>query len=103
MAWLGTKTLAYIPLTRSNIPTDVPPPDWADQILQRVYYDIDPRTGIDRSLRNYIHTVSSGLADLQVIVLPPQSIVGTGAGGTNVPPDALYASEIHPGYGLAGQ
>jgi hypothetical protein len=93
MAWLGTKTLAYIPLTRSNIPTDVPPPDWADQILQRVYYDIDPRTGVDRSLRNYIHTVSSGLADLQVVVQPPQTIVGTGAGGTNVPPDALEATQ----------
>ena len=40
MTWLGLKTLAYVPLTRSNIPSDVPPPDWADQIMQRVYDDI---------------------------------------------------------------
>ena len=93
MAWLGRKTLAFIPLTRSNVPSDVPPPDWADQIMQRVYYDIDPRTGVDRSLRAYIHTVSSGLADLQVVVQPPQTIVGTGAGGTDVAPDALEATQ----------
>ena len=93
MTWLGLKTLAYVPLTRSNIPSDVPPPDWADQIMQRVYDDIDSKkTLVDRSLRAYIHTVSSGLADLHVVVQPPQTIVGTGAGGTDVPPDALEAT-----------
>jgi hypothetical protein len=92
MAWLGLKTLAFIPLTRSNVASDIPPPNWADQIMQRVYYDKDPRTGVDRSLRAYIHTVSSGLADLQVVVQPPQTIVGTGAGGTDVPPGALEAT-----------
>ena len=51
MTWLGLKTLAYVPLTRSNIPSDVPPPDWADQIMQRVYDDIDSKkTLVDRSL-----------------------------------------------------
>jgi hypothetical protein len=93
MTWLGLKTLAFIPLTRSNIPSDVPPPDWADQIMQRVYYDKDPRTSVDRSLRAYIHTVSSGLADLHVVVQPPQTIVGMGAGGTDVAPDALEATQ----------
>ena len=93
MAWLGLKRLAFIPLTRSNIPSDVPPPNWADQIMQRVYYDKDPRTSVDRSLRAYIHTVSSGLADLHVVVRPPQTIVGTGTGGTDVPPDALEATQ----------
>jgi hypothetical protein len=61
--------------------------------MQRVYYDIDPRTAVDRSLRAYIHTVSSGSADLQVVVQPPQSIVGTGTGGTDVAPDALEATQ----------
>jgi hypothetical protein len=92
MAWSGLKTLAYVPLTRSNIPSDVPPPDWANQIMQRVYDDIDPKTHVDRSLRAYIHTVSSGLADLHVVVQPPQTIVGTGPGGTDVAPDALEAT-----------
>jgi hypothetical protein len=60
MAWLGLKTLAFIPLTRSNVPQDVPPPDWADQIRQRVFFDpaIDPNTrqptDTDRSVRAYI-------------------------------------------------
>lgn len=93
MTWLGQKTLAFIPLTRSNVPSDVPPPNWADQIMQRVYYDKDPRTGVDRSLRAYIHTVSSGSADIQVVVQPQQTIVGTGTGGTDVAPDALEATQ----------
>jgi hypothetical protein len=91
MAWLGLKTLAYVPLTRSNVPSDVPPPDWANQIMQRVYDDIDLTTHVDRSLRAYIHTVSSGLADIQVDVRPQETIVGTGTGGTDVAPDALEA------------
>ena len=92
MTWLGLKKLAYVPLTRSNVPSDVPPPDWANQIMQRVYDDIDlKKTLVDRSLRAYIHTVSSGLADIQVDVRPQETIAGTGAGGTDVPPDALEA------------
>ena len=92
MAWLGLKTLAYVPLTRSNVPSDVPPPDWANQIMQRVYDDIDSKkTLVDRSLRAYIRTVSSGMADIQVDVRPQETIAGTGAGGTDVPPDALEA------------
>lgn len=56
-------------------------------------FRLDPRTSVDRSLRAYIHTVSSGLADLHVVVQLPQSIVGTGAGGTDVPPHALEATQ----------
>ena len=62
MAWSGMKTLAFIPLTRSNVPSDVPPPNWADQIMQRVYYDIDARTSVDRSLRAKRRRCSSPLA-----------------------------------------
>jgi hypothetical protein len=99
MAWLGLKRLAFVPLTRSNIATDVPPPDWSDQITQRVFLDKfenDPTTAAvqytDRSVRSYIHTVSSGLADLDVVVQPPQAVVGTGADGKNVEPDVLDAT-----------
>jgi hypothetical protein len=99
MTWLGLKTLAFIPLTRSNIPTDIPPPNWADQIRQRVFFDpaIDPKTGqptdTDRSVRAYIHTVSSGLADLDVVVQLPEAVVGGGNGGTDVPFDVLEATK----------
>jgi len=64
MAWLGLKKLAFIPLSRTNAqPPDIIPPDWTDQIMQRVFFDRDPVTGTDRSVRAYIRTVSSGLAD----------------------------------------
>jgi PASTA domain len=95
MAWLGRKKLAFIPLSRTNIqPPDVIPPDWPDQIMQRVFFDpaTDPATGdrilgTDRSVRAYFHTVSYGLADLDVVVLPPETIAEE-----NVPPDALEAT-----------
>jgi hypothetical protein len=77
MAWLGLKTLAFIPLSRTNAnPPDVIPADWAGQIMQRVYYDQDPKTGMDRSVRAWVHTVSSGVADIAVVVQQPQTIAG---------------------------
>ena len=88
MAWLGRKKLAFIPLSRTNAqPPDVIPKNWAEQITQRVFFDKDPSTGTDRSLRAYIHTVSSGLADLDVSVQPPQTIAGQ-----DIKPDALKAT-----------
>ena len=95
MAWLGRKKLAFIPLSRTNIqPPDVIPPDWSDQIIQRLFYDPPtnsttgaPIAGVDRSVRAYFHTVSSGLADFDVVVLPAQTIAEE-----NVPPDALEAT-----------
>src|ERR1700730_10389236 len=84
MTWLGLKTLAFIPLSRTGIqPPDVIPLDWPGQIIQRVFFDPakDPKTGqpipgTDRSVRAYIRTVSSGLADIEVVVQPPETIEG---------------------------
>jgi hypothetical protein len=95
MAWLGRKKLAFIPLSRTNIqPPDVIPDEWAGKIMQRLFYDpkINPKTGkpipgADLSVRAYFHTVSSGRADLDVVVLPAQTIAEK-----DVPPDALEAS-----------
>jgi len=95
MAWLGRRKLAFIPLSRTNIqPPDVIPPDWRGQIMQRLFFDppINPITnrrilGVDRSVRTYFHTVSSGQADLDVVVLQPQTIAQQ-----NVSPDALEAT-----------
>jgi len=62
--------------------------------MRRLFFDPatdpitdDPIPGTDRSVRAYFHTVSSGLADLDVIVLPAQTIAEE-----NVPPDALEAT-----------
>ena len=116
MAWLGRKKLAFIPLSRTNIqPPDIIPTDWPDEIMRRVFFDpltepitslpttshlatgpvVGPITapvpGTDRSLRTYFHTVSSGLADLDVVVLPPQTIPNDPVNG--IAPDALEATQ----------
>jgi hypothetical protein len=117
MAWLGRKKLAFIPLSRTNIqPPDIIPTDWTDQIMRRVFFDPPitgtsktgtskagtpiitgtpitgtPISGTDRSLRAYFHTVSSGLADLDVVVLPPQTILNDPVNG--IAPDALEATQ----------
>ena len=92
MAWLGRKKLAFIPLSRTNI--DTVPPDWNNLIMNQLLFDpaIDPKTGrpipgSDRSVRAYFQAVSSGLADLDVVVLPAQTIAET-----DVPPNALEAT-----------
>jgi hypothetical protein len=83
MTWLGLKKLAFVPLSRTDAqPPDHVPPDWVDQIKQRVFFDPardpsgQPIPGTDRSVRAYIQTVSSGSADLDVAVLLPETIEG---------------------------
>ena len=85
MTWIGRKKLAFVPLYRTNAhPPDLIPLDWNDQILRRIFFDPDPTTGADRSLRTYIHTVSSGVADLDAAVMEMQTI-----DQQDVPPGAL--------------
>ena len=74
--WLGRKRVAFVPLYRTNAaPPDQIPPDWENMIYRRVVYN--PRTeakGADRSLRAWLRAVSSGLADIEPVVLPMQTI-----------------------------
>ena len=87
MTWIGRKKLALVPVFRPNAhPPDQIPDDWNSDILRRVLFDPDPRTGADRSLRAYIHAASSGLADLDAVVKPVQVI-----DQQDVPPNALEA------------
>jgi len=75
MTWIGRKKLAFVPLYRTNAhPPDMIPTDWANVILRRVLFDPDPTTKADNSLRAFIHAASSGRADLDVVVLPMQTI-----------------------------
>jgi hypothetical protein len=54
MVWIGRKEIAFIPVFRPNaIPPDVIPANWNSDILRRVLFDPDTRTGADRSLRAY--------------------------------------------------
>src|SRR5437879_2906878 len=85
MSWIGQKKLALIPLYRPNAhPPDQIPPDWTNQILQRVLFEPNGAINADRSLRPYIHTGSSGRADLDAVVLPMASV-----DAQDVPPDVL--------------
>src|SRR6478752_7604147 len=85
MTWIGRKKLAFVPVYRPNAhPPDQIPADWANDILRRVLFDPDPRTGADRSLRAYIHAASSGLADLDAVVTPVEDIAQQ-----DVPADVL--------------
>lgn len=87
MSWIGRRKLAFVPVYRLHAhPPDVIPPDWSGEILRRVFYDPHPATGMDHSLRAYIHTVSSGLADLDGAVFPMQQV-----DQQDVPPNVLEA------------
>jgi hypothetical protein len=75
MPWIGRKKIAFVPLSRPNAhPPDQIPPNWENDILRRVLYDPDPSTGNDKSLRSYIRSVSSGVADLDAIVTERHSV-----------------------------
>jgi hypothetical protein len=75
MPWIGRKKLAFVPVYRPRaVPPDVIPPNWEGEIYRRALYDPDPLTRQDRSLRAYIHTVSSGRADLDAVVLPLEEV-----------------------------
>jgi hypothetical protein len=87
MTWVGRKKIAFIPVYRPNaIPPDIIPSDWENQIFQRVLFNPDPTIKADRSLRAYIHAASSGLADLDVVVMPMEVVTLPNA---VVLPDAL--------------
>src|SRR5215469_8935784 len=90
MQWLGAKRVAFIPVDRGafNEPPGPPPSDWQEQIERRILFELDPVKGVDVSLRNYIHTVSQGRADLLGQVLPIYQLEQK-----EVPPDFL-ASEF---------
>jgi hypothetical protein len=75
MPWIGRKKLAFVPVFRPHaLPPDQIPADWNSDILRRVLFDPAPTTGADRSLRAYIHTASSGRADLDAVVMPMQIV-----------------------------
>jgi len=85
MAWIGRKKIAFVPVYRPNAhPPDQIPDNWSDQIMRRVIYDPDPATGTDQSLRAYIHTASSGIADLDPLITAMQTV-----DQQDVPPNAL--------------
>ena len=84
MAWLGSEDRVQSPFTAQTptTPDDPVPADWPGD-LRRVLFDPNSGSG-DRCLRTFIHTISSGRADLDVVVLPMRII-----DQQDVPPDIL--------------
>lgn len=74
--WLGRKRVAFVPVFRPHAaPPDQIPADWENAILRRVLYDPRPEAnGADRSLRAWLRAVSSGLADIDPIVVSMQTV-----------------------------
>ena len=73
--WIGNKKVLVIPtiVTGSNL-YNPPPPNWMEEINRRIYYDPHPDTGLDRSLRQYIHKISYGKALLTADISDPISV-----------------------------
>lgn len=67
--WLGTQRIAVVPTFNTQFDAS-PPPEWDYLVMQRVIYDPDPGSGIDRSLRAYINALSYGAAVLDVRQFP---------------------------------
>jgi hypothetical protein len=82
--WLGLRRVAFVPVDRPsfNEPPGPPPPNWAEQIWQRVFYW--PYRGVDISLRRYIVSTSQGRADIEGEVQPVEEV-----GVKDVPPSFL--------------
>lgn len=72
--WIGPRRVAYVPAIVNDPSYDPPPANWADLVRARVFYDPDPTSGIDRSLRSYVHAVSYGRAQLEADVFEPVAV-----------------------------
>jgi hypothetical protein len=84
--WLGTKRIAFLPVSRPSfdLPGSLVGAAWQQQIQSRIYYWPDALRGVDVSLRNYIQTISQGRADIEGVVQEMYTL-----DRRDVPPDFL--------------
>jgi hypothetical protein len=97
--WIGGRRFAFIPAIVNDPQFDPAPPDWADQVRQRLFYDPDPSSGIDRSLRGYIYAISYGKALLEADVFNPVTVQWSHCGATQ--DDAIRTLPAGHGYEYA--
>lgn len=93
--WLGTRRIAFIPAINRNIDVN-PPADFEQQVERRVFYDPDPATRVDRSLRRYIDVISYGRAALEARVFPVAEAPDADTVGV-----ALRSLPLNHGYTMA--
>ena len=87
--WLGTKRVAFLPVSRPSFDSPGSPQgtDWQKQIENRIYYWPDAQRGVDVSLRTYLHTISQGRADIEGEVQDVYTL-----DRKDVPPDFLAST-----------
>jgi hypothetical protein len=90
--WVGTLKVLFIAAAVDDPDYDPWPANWRDRLLQRIFHDPDPATGVDRSLRTYIRTVSSGKADFDADV---EGLITVGGCGAGPPIQAVSTSHLY--------
>lgn len=88
--WTGSRKVAVIPAIPIGIPGT--PADFQAQVERRIFYDPDPVTGVDRSLRKYIFSVSYGRAILDADVFAPVNVTWAHSGPN---PDPSVGADVH--------
>lgn len=70
--WIGSRRVAVIPaipIGAGNVKVGNVPADFQAQVSRRIFYDPDPTSNLDRSLRKYIFSISYGRAWLDADIL----------------------------------
>jgi hypothetical protein len=79
--WVGNLNVVFIAAAVDDDPLyEAWPENWRELVEQRIFYDPDPVTGIDRSLRTYITSISSGKATFDADIEGLVHVDGCGAG-----------------------
>src|SRR5215212_5792955 len=72
--WVGAPEIPFVLANVKGGPIPAPPPNWVALANNRIFFDPDPTSGVDRSLRAYIQAVSYGLADFTGKVFGPYTV-----------------------------
>ena len=97
--WVGRRRIAVIPTIVDDASFDPAPADFAEVVRRRIFYDPDPQSGVDRSLRSYIFAVSYGRALLEADVMEPVSVPHSHCGAMQ--DDAIRTLPAGHGYEYA--
>jgi hypothetical protein len=90
--WLGQRHAVFVPVLDSHVDIS-PPTKFVRRVSERVFYDPDSNTGVDRSLQRYISQVSYGRASLAATVtgvVVADSPDTMGAARKSIPADNDY-------------
>jgi hypothetical protein len=90
--WIGERRLLVIPTNVIGSGYDPPPDNWKELVDGRINFDPDSATGIDRSVRAYIHAISYGQAELTADIADPITVPAAADGSCRT----VQAIQAHP-------